>query len=74
MNGFGYYLAVSIEFDAFQELCVGKTRKQFKNFLRTIYGKKKDRGGYKSKYKKLYSQKTQLYGIVAKAFTRRFGL
>lgn len=54
-----------------QAIGVNKTKKQFKNFLRVMYGKKKDRGRIKKKIEKYIqeqnSDRAKLYNTISKA-------
>lgn len=44
-------------YEILQVIGANKTRKQFKNFLRVLYGKKKDRGHIKQKIEKQIQEK-----------------
>ena len=57
-------------YDIIQVIGINKTKKQFKNFLRVMYGKKKDRRHIKKKVEK-YIQKqnidrAKLYNAISK--------
>lgn len=49
-----------------------KTRKQFKNTLRVMYGRKKDRGHIKAKFKKKMAEEAALNQKIANAITNKF--
>ncbi len=57
-------------YDIIQVTGAHKTKKQFKNFLRVMYGKKKDRGHIKKKIEKyIQEQRTdraKLYNAISK--------
>ena len=57
----------------FAEICKNKTKKQFKNSLRVVYGKKKDRGHLKQKIKAYNEDAKKLRGAIDEAMERRFG-
>ena len=69
MKGFNFreYLR---NYDIIQAIGANKTKKQFKNFLRVMYGKKKDRGRIKKKVEKYIqeqnAERARLYNIIAK--------
>lgn len=69
MKGFDFreYLR---NYDIIQAIGTNKTRKQFKNFLRTMYGKKKDRGRIKKKIEKYIQEqnadRARLYNTISK--------
>ena len=58
-------------YDIIQAIGTNKTKKQFKNFLRVMYGKKKDRGHIKKKIEKyIQEQRTdraKLYNAISKS-------
>jgi len=56
MIGFNFR-AYLRNYEILQVIGKNKTRKQFKNFLRVLYGKKKDRGFIKPKVEKTNSRK-----------------
>lgn len=69
MKGFDFKTYLR-NYDIIQTIGMDKTRKQFKNFLRVMYGKKKDRGHIKKKIEK-YIQKqnadrAKLYNTISK--------
>ena len=51
MTGFNFRTYLK-NYEILQVIGKNKTRKQFKNMLRVLYGKKKDRGHIKSKIEK----------------------
>ena len=69
MKGFNFreYLR---NYDIIQAIGSNKTKKQFKNFLRVMYGRKKDRGHIKKKVEKYIqeqnSERARLYNAVLK--------
>ena len=69
MAGFNYR-AYLRNYEILQVIGTNKTRKQFKNLLRVLYGKKKDRGHIKSKVEKQIKEnannREKLFGAVAK--------
>ena len=70
MKGFNFreYLK---NYDIIQAIGANKTKKQFKNFLRVMYGKKKDRGHIKKKIEKYIQEqradRARLYSAILKA-------
>ena len=69
MKGFDFR-AYLRNYDIIQAIGTNKTKRQFKNFLRVMYGKKKDRGHIKKKIEK-YIQKqnidrARLYNAISK--------
>lgn len=64
---FGAYLR---NYDIIQAIGTNKTRKQFKNFLRVMYGKKKDRGRIKKKIEKYIQEdaniRAEILGAISK--------
>lgn len=70
MSGFDFK-AYLRNYDIIQAIGQNKTKKQFKTFLRVMYGKKKDRGHIKKKIKKyIQEQRTdraKLYNAISKA-------
>lgn len=56
-----------IEEKVMDKLFKNKTRKQFYNALRVLYGKKKDRGHLKEKYNRCYEEEKRLYKYLMKA-------
>ena len=69
MKGFDFK-AYLRNYDTIQAIGMNKTKKQFKNFLRVMYGKKKDRGHIKKKVEKYIreqnAERARLYNITAK--------
>ena len=69
MKGFNFreYLR---SYDVIQAIGTNKTKKQFKNFLRVMYGKKKDRGLVKKKIEKYIQEqnadRAKLYNAISK--------
>ena len=57
-------------YEIIQAIGMNKTKKQFKNFLRVMYGKKKDRGHIKKKIEKYIQEqnadRAKLYNAVSK--------
>lgn len=49
-----------------------RTKKQFNNMLRVLYGKKKDRGNIKKTFFKLLKQEKEMYNIMRRAVTERY--
>jgi len=73
MSGFNFR-AYLRNYETIQAIGGNKTRKQFKNFLRVMYGRKKDRGHVKKKVEKYiqdqHAHMSQLYGIVGRALEK----
>lgn len=71
MTGFNFR-AYLRNYEILQVIGTNKTRKQFKNFLRVLYGKKKDRGHIKSKVEKQIKEnannRTRIFGIMSERF------
>jgi hypothetical protein len=69
MKGFDFK-AYLRNYDIIQAIGINKTRKQFKNFLRIMYGKKKDRGHIKKKIEKYIQEqkvdRARLYNAISK--------
>jgi cytochrome b subunit of formate dehydrogenase len=69
MKGFNFR-AYLRNYDIIQAIGTNKTRKQFKNFLRVMYGKKKDRGRIKKKIEKYIQEqnkdRAKLYNAISK--------
>ena len=69
MKGFNFreYLR---NYDIIQAIGSNKTKKQFKNFLRVMYGRKKDRSHIKKKVEKYIqeqnAERARLYNAVLK--------
>ena len=49
-----------------------RTKKQYTNMLRVLYGRKKDRGHYKAAYFRLMKQEKEMYNIMRRAVTERY--
>ena len=58
-------------YEILQVIGKNKTRKQFKNFLRVLYGKKKDRGHIKSKIEKQIQENAILEKKIFNAILKR---
>jgi hypothetical protein len=73
MSGFNFtqYL---INYETIQAIGSNKTRKQFKNFLRVMYGRKKDRGHIKKRVENYiqdqHSHLAQLYGTIGRVLEK----
>ena len=69
MKGFNFR-AYLRNYDIIQAIGANKTKKQFKNFLRVMYGRKKDRGHIKKKVEKYIQEqnveRARLYNAVLK--------
>ena len=69
MKGFDFRAYLK-NYEIIQAIGTNKTKKQFKNFLRVMYGKKKDRGHIKKKIekyiKKQNTDKAKLYNALSK--------
>lgn len=69
MKGFDFR-AYLRNYDIIQAIGTNKTKKQFKNFLRVMYGKKKDRGHIKKKIEKYIQEqkvdRARLYNAISK--------
>jgi hypothetical protein len=69
MKGFDFK-AYLRNYEILQVIGANKTRKQFKNFLRVLYGKKKDRGYIKKKIEKYIQEqkanRAKLYSTTSK--------
>ena len=69
MKGFNFR-AYLRNYEILQVIGGNKTRKQFKNFIRVLYGKKKDRGYIKSKIEKQIQKdtkiKAEIFGAMSK--------
>lgn len=67
MKGFDFR-AYLRDYDIIQAIGTNKTKKQFKNFLRVMYGRKKDRGRIKKKIKKYIQEqnanRAKLYNAI----------
>ena len=57
-------------YEILQVIGGNKTRKQFKNMLRVLYGKKKDRGHIKPKIEKQIQEnannRAKIFGVISK--------
>lgn len=75
MKGFNFR-AYLINYEILQVIGANKTRKQFKNFLRVLYGKKKDRGHIKSKVEKQIQEnannRAKILGAISKVMPSLF--
>lgn len=49
-----------------------RTKKQYANMLRVLYGKKKDRGYIKKEYFRLLRQEREAYNELASAFAKQY--
>ena len=49
-----------------------RTKKQFNNMLRVLYGRKKDRGGIKKTFFKLQKQEKEMYNKMRGAVAERY--
>lgn len=69
MTGFNFR-AYLRNYKILQVIGANKTRKQFKNFLRVLYGKKKDRGHIKQKIEKQiqekHKQESKIFDAISK--------
>ena len=69
MRGFNFK-AYLRNYDIIQAIGTNKTKKQFKNFLRVMYGKKKDRSHIKKKIEKYIQEqnidRARLYNVISK--------
>jgi hypothetical protein len=69
MKGFNFR-AYLRNYEIIQAIGTNKTKKQFKNFLRVMYGKKKDRGHVKKKIEKYIQEqnadRAKLYNAISK--------
>ena len=70
MKGYDYKIYLE-NYYIIQAIGKNKTKKQFKNFIRVMYGKKKDRGHIKKKVKKYIQEQkaneVKLYNATLKA-------
>lgn len=70
MKGFDFR-AYLRNYEIIQVIGMNKTKKQFKNFLRVMYGKKKDRGHIKKKIEKYIQEQkinqAKLYNATLEA-------
>ena len=55
-----------------QFLSKPKTKKQYANMLRVLYGRKKDRGHIKKEYFRLLRQERKAYNELAQVFTKQY--
>jgi hypothetical protein len=69
MKGFNFR-AYLRNYYIIQAIGTNKTRKQFKNFLRVMYGRKKDRGHVKKKIEKYIQEqkadRAKIYNAISK--------
>lgn len=69
MKGFNFR-AYLRNYDIIRAIGTNKTKKQFKNFLRVMYGKKKDRGHIKRKIEGYIQEqnadRAKLYNTISK--------
>ena len=69
MKGFDFK-AYLRNYDIIHAIGANKTKKQFKNFLRVMYGRKKDRGHVKKKIEKYIQEqradRARLYNAISK--------
>lgn len=69
MKGFNFR-AYLRNYEIIQAIGANKTKKQFKNFLRVMYGRKKDRGHIKKKVEKYIqeqnAERARLYNAISK--------
>lgn len=69
MTGFNFK-AYLRNYEILQIIGGNKTRKQFKNFIRVMYGKKKDRGHIKSKVEKQIQEnannRAKIFSVISK--------
>lgn len=69
MKGFDFRTYLR-NYDIIQAVGTNKTKKQFKNFLRVMHGKKKDRGRIKKKIEKYIKEqnadRATLYNAISK--------
>lgn len=54
--------------NSIQECFKNKTKKQFKNALRVLYGRKKDRGGIKAKYNRYLAEQERIKKAIGSIF------
>lgn len=62
------------DYEFFKEYFPNQTRKHFKTTLMVLYGKKKDRGHIKAKYKKALNEWRKNEALIYKAVAQRFPL
>ena len=69
MTGFNFRAYLK-NYEILQVIGTNKTRKQFKNFLMVLYGKKKDRGHIKSKVEKQIQEnannRAKIFSFISK--------
>ena len=70
MNFHSYLL----DYEFFQTYFSNQSRKHFKTTLMVLYGKKKDRGHIKAKYKKAANEWFKSKALIYNAVARRFPL
>ena len=75
MIGFNFR-AYLRNYEILQVIGANKTRRQFKNFLRVLYGKKKDRGHIKPKIEKQIQEnannRAKIFGAISKVMPHLF--
>lgn len=49
-----------------------RTKKQYANMLRVLYGKKKDRGHHKAAFFHLMKQEKEMYNTIRKAVAEQY--
>ena len=49
-----------------------RSKKQFYNMLRVLYGRKKDRGGIKKTFFKLQKQEREMYNIMRRSVAEQY--
>lgn len=49
-----------------------RSKKQFNNMLRVLYGKKKDRGGIKKTFFKLLKQEREMYNMMRRVAAEQY--
>lgn len=62
------------EYEFFKTYFSNQNRKRFKTTLMVLYGKKKDRGHIKAKYKKALNEWRKNEALIYKAVAQRFPL
>lgn len=53
-------------------LTKARSKKQFNNMLRVLYGKKKDRGGIKKTFFKLLKQEREMYNMMRRVAAEQY--
>lgn len=54
--------------NSIQKCFKNKTKRQFKNALRVLYGHKKDRGGIKAKYNQYLAEQERIKKAISSVF------